>query len=623
VLKESWFKPTVEVYRELSRYSVTCLSFLLLALILPSAEAVGTVDVYTSSTTYYTGDTVTVIFQAGYSTGVLGTAEILVIGPAGSASAGTVNIETGRTYTFMLYGSAISFPGFYTVKVVVTLPLDIWEGSASFQVIQRVPFDFSLTISPSLVTVIRGGTAKYMVTATYSDPSYTGTDITLKVTGLDPSIRSTISFAGELSLQTTDGTPPGTYVFTLSGTAQGITRQTTATLVVEPPFEYTLTVSPSSATVNIGEKANFDVVVNLVSGKPETVSLGLSGLPSNIIYLFSPSSGTPTFTSTLTLDLASVTLPGTYTFTVTAAGGGLTKKADVTLTIREKDFSLAVSPESASVKQVETSTFNIDVKPLGGFDQEVTLKVSGLPDGVTSKFSTSSGKPPYSSILTVEVSLSAKEGGYPLTIDAEGGGLSHTAKVNLQVEKKPFSITISPSFAEKISPTDSILFILGGTKPNVAGTLTPPLQGGKVTLVYQSPPEKSALEELLSFIQKKEGGGKSISREVTVGSDGSFADAFTAKTSGEWTVKAVLKDDGNVITESNTESFTIKTYPVVLILIVVVIIGAVAMTIVRRRRAKPTKAEARPSKAILYCPKCGATLTPGDLFCGSCGERIK
>jgi hypothetical protein len=167
-----------------------------------------------------------------------------------------------------------------------------------------------------------------------------------------------------------------------------------------------------------------------------------------------------------------------------------------------------------------------------------------------------------------------------------------------------------------------MLFILGGTKPNIVGTLTPPLQGGNVTLVYQSPPEKTALEELLSFIQKKEGGGKSISREVTVGSDGSFTDDFTAKTSGEWTVKAVLKDNGNVIAESNTQSFTIKTYPIVLILIAVGVIGAIAVTAVKRRRARAPETQARPPKAIRNCPRCGAPLVPGDIFCSSCGGRV-
>ncbi|MBS7623636.1 hypothetical protein KEJ39_08220 [Candidatus Bathyarchaeota archaeon] len=600
-------------------YSVSLV--LLLLAFLPSAEAAGIVDVYTSSTTYYTGDTVTIMFQAGYSTGVFGTAEIFVIGPAGSASAGTVSIETGRMYTFTLYGSAISFPGFYTVKVVVGLADDVWEGSASFQVVLRVPFDFSLTISPSVATVIRGGTAKYTVSATFSDPSYTGTPITLKVTDLDPSITSTVTPAGELSLKTTATTPPGTYVFTLSGTAQGITRQTTATLVVEPPFEYTLTVSPSSATVNTGEKAKFDVVISLAGGNPETVSLGLSGLPAEITYAFSPSSGTPTFTSTLTLDLAAVTLQGTHTFTVTAAGGGLTKTADVTLTIREKDFSLNVTPESTSLKQTETSTFRIDVKPIGGFDQEVALRVSGMPEGVTSKFSTTSAKPPYISVLSVEIGLSAKEGDYTLTIEAEGGGIAHTANISLKVEKKLFTISFSPSFTEKISPTDSILFAVLGTKPNVSGTLTPPLQGKKVTLLYQSPVEKTPLEELLSFIQK-EGEGKTISREVTVGSDGSFADDLTAWTSGEWTVKAVLRDDGNVIAESGAQHFTIKTYPVVLILVVAVIIGAASRTVLNRRKTKQKAVSGLP-KTLLYCPKCGASLTTGDLFCGSCGERIK
>src|SRR4030042_945016 len=93
-----------------------------------STRSIGSVDVGTSSYTYYAGDNVAVFFQAGYSGGVFGTAEIYVSGPStGGAeiSAGTLSIETGQTYTTYVYGSAFSIPGIYTIKVVVGLELDI------------------------------------------------------------------------------------------------------------------------------------------------------------------------------------------------------------------------------------------------------------------------------------------------------------------------------------------------------------------------------------------------------------------------------------------------------------------------------------------------------------------
>jgi hypothetical protein len=116
---------------------------LILLLVLLSAtsivNAVGDVSVSTSKTTYFAGEPVFIYFQAGYGTGVYGTAEIIISGPAGTYSAGTVSIETGIMYTYTLSGSAVSIAGYYTVKVVVGLAYDVWEGYASFSVVPGVP----------------------------------------------------------------------------------------------------------------------------------------------------------------------------------------------------------------------------------------------------------------------------------------------------------------------------------------------------------------------------------------------------------------------------------------------------------------------------------------------------
>ena len=102
-------------------------------------NAVGEVNVSTSKTTYFAGEPVLIYFQAGYGTGVYGTAEIIISGPAGSYSVGTVSIETGMMYSFTLPASAVSIPGYYGIKVVVGLAYDVWEGYASFSVVPGVP----------------------------------------------------------------------------------------------------------------------------------------------------------------------------------------------------------------------------------------------------------------------------------------------------------------------------------------------------------------------------------------------------------------------------------------------------------------------------------------------------
>jgi hypothetical protein len=97
------------------------------------------------------------------------------------------------------------------------------------------------------------------------------------------------------------------------------------------------------------------------------------------------------------------------------------------------DFTLAVSPASATVTQGGSTNYTVTITPINGFSSTVTLNVSGLPGGASAVFSpnpASSG-----STLTVTTSQSTKQGSYALTITGMGGGQTHTQVVNLTVKK--------------------------------------------------------------------------------------------------------------------------------------------------------------------------------------------
>jgi hypothetical protein len=160
-----------------------------------------------------------------------------------------------------------------------------------------------------------------------------------------------------------------------------------------------------------------------------------------------------------------------------------------------------------------------------------------------------------------------------------------------------------------------------GQKPNIEGTLTPSYPGGKIILIYKSPPPKPLIEELLPFFTEKTGEGKKIERELTVNSDGSFLDDFSARSSGEWTVKAVFQENGKTIAESDTIHFTIKTYPIAFIIVVVFVIGVIAAMIFKSKIGKLPSQKAAIKK-INTCSKCGQPLILGDSFCASCGKKI-
>ena len=146
-------------------------------------------------------------------------------------------------------------PGTYVVSASVTLPGPGGPlyASTTFEVVTGAPpgqpgqpgqpgFDFHLEVSPPVQEVERGDPAHYEIIVQYSNPVFTGTVINLNVTGLGPGMEWHSTPTGQLTIMTSDETPPGTYMINIEGEAQGIFRETTATLIVregppEPPPE--------------------------------------------------------------------------------------------------------------------------------------------------------------------------------------------------------------------------------------------------------------------------------------------------------------------------------------------------------------------------------------------------
>ena len=416
--------------------------FLVASIAVPKAEGQFTIAVYTDQAVYDVGEPVRVSFET-VGSGLSASVTIEVYGPM-SYTFGPISITTGGIYTATIPPEATQIPGYYQVKVTLGLTMDIYTGTTSFQVIQTTPFDFELVVTPSTITIKKGETAKYSLTRTVSDPYYE--DVTVRITDVQ-GLTSGMSWklAGgspaTLSITTSESTPPGTYSLTIVGTAEGLTRTETVTLIVEALFDYSIVVSPSTQTVNIGKKTDYTVAVTLISGTPQLVSLSLTGLPGDLLYTFSTPSANPSFTSTLTIDASTASTTGTYTFTVTGSGGGLTRTASSAITVKEAlDFTLASSTSMITVKQGEKATLTIDIQQVEGFQDVVTLTVSGLPNGATYTFNPSSGIPPFTSSLVVETSSSISVGNYSVTIHGSGGGKTHSITVGLNVEKNEYSI---------------------------------------------------------------------------------------------------------------------------------------------------------------------------------------
>lgn len=216
------------------------------------------------------------------------------------------------------------------------------------------------------------------------------------------------------------------------------------------PFDFTVSVNPSSGSVQQGGSIQTTVTVALLSGSPQTVTLSASGLPGEASASFSTSSGNPTFTSILTISVGTSTPTRTYTITVAGTGGGLTRTATYTLTVTSApqpfDFSISVNPQSGSVQQGGSVSAAVNVGLVSGSTQSVTLSASGLPSGAPYSFKPSSGTPSFTSTITISTSMSTPTGRYTITITGAGGGLTRTATYTLTVTQQP-STTATVTFS--------------------------------------------------------------------------------------------------------------------------------------------------------------------------------
>ncbi len=199
-------------------------------------------------------------------------------------------------------------------------------------------------------------------------------------------------------------------------------------------FDFTLTVTPDTQEATLGQTVNYDVEVQGSGEGTQLVTLGISGYPIGATSNIIPLAGTPTYSSTLTITLGDSVQPGTYTITVDAAGGEKTHSETVSLIVKSPpDFSISLSTPEITIEQGESTSIDINVEPLHGFNTPVNLAVTTSPDGVETRLNPETQTPAFTSKIEITVDDDVTAGTYPLTITAEGSS-QKDAQVILNVE---------------------------------------------------------------------------------------------------------------------------------------------------------------------------------------------
>ncbi|MGW7522398.1 carbohydrate binding domain-containing protein [Streptomyces sp. NPDC054783] len=149
---------------------------------------------------------------------------------------------------------------------------------------------------------------------------------------------NTLSF---WALQRDNGGCPGAGA---SDTCSGIAQDTwyfshtfapfTGGTTTPPANDFSVSVSPATASVDPGGTATTTVKTSVTSGSAQTVGLTVSGAPSGVTASLNPSSVTAGGSSTLTVKTGSGTAPGTYALTVTGTAGSTRHSSTLTLTVK-------------------------------------------------------------------------------------------------------------------------------------------------------------------------------------------------------------------------------------------------------------------------------------------------
>lgn len=204
--------------------------------------------------------------------------------------------------------------------------------------------------------------------------------------------------------------------------------------------DFALTAAPTTVSVAQGGTKTTTVSTTVSGGFNSAVSLSASGLPAGVTASFSPTSiaAPGSGSSTLTFTASSTATTGTSTVTINASGGGVSHSTTVSLTVSATatpDFAVSASPASLSVAAGGSGTSTVSTTVSGGFNSAVSLSASGLPAGVTASFSPTSIAAPGSgsSTLTFTVASTAAAGVSTITINASGGGVSHSTTVSLTI----------------------------------------------------------------------------------------------------------------------------------------------------------------------------------------------
>lgn len=315
-------------------------------------------------------------------------------------------------------------------------------------------------------------------------------------------------------------------------------------LVTRPKGDFTMPATFSLA-VPITRSGASDITLTPPQGKsfPKgdiTFSIKETSLPTGVKITFNPAKITAkgdekSLKTAMTVEVASTAKTGSYTLTVVAKGGGVTREGKLTLTVQvAPDYSLEVSPATVTVKQGASATVTVNVKRNETMKDAVDLAVTGAPTGV--KVTVDPAKVPAdkaSATVRIEVPATVDAKDYTLTITGKATGIADkTATLKLTVQAVDFSLKAEPPVVivapggsatvtvtiTRTNLTDPVSFTAKNLPAGLSATFSPAsATGNETTLTISAAADAAPGTYSFTVEGAAAGKTKTVTISVTVG----------------------------------------------------------------------------------------------------------
>lgn len=263
-----------------------------------------------------------------------------------------------------------------------------------------------------------------------------------------------------LTISTLSSLSEGTYYLTLRGTSGLLQSSQSIGIRVG---DFNIDATPASRTAEQNSTATYAVTATSSDDYSALMSLAVTGVPSGVTATFAPSSilipPASSNSSTLSLAISSTAPVGTYNLLINGTSGTQSHTTNVTLVIiAAPDFTLSISPTSATVRNGSSTTFTITVFSVNSFNSPVTLTVALPPaSGASGSISPSSVTPPPNGLatatLTVTTAATAPAGSGTMTVTGTSGAKTRTTTATLTISPTAgICIIATATYGSELAP---------------------------------------------------------------------------------------------------------------------------------------------------------------------------